>query len=71
VAEGSKVQDGFRLEMGPDPTHTLDANQPLTRVPFVPTRRYFFDPKGKKLKNLTFLVEIFQTQTLDGWPDPI
>jgi len=28
----------------------------------------FFDPKGKKLKNLTFLGEIFQiqTQTING-----
>jgi len=28
----------------------------------------FFDPKGKKLKNLTFLGEIFQiqTQTISG-----
>jgi len=32
----------------------------------------FFAPKGKKLKNLTFLGEIFkiQTQTINGWPDP-
>jgi len=32
----------------------------------------FFDPKGKKLKNLTFLGEIFRilTQTINGWPDP-
>jgi len=31
----------------------------------------FLDPKGKKLKNLTFLGEIFQTQTqtINGWPD--
>jgi len=31
-----------------------------------------FDPKGKKLKNLTFWGEIFQiqTQTINGWPDP-
>jgi len=31
-----------------------------------------FDPKGKILKNLTFLGEIFQiqTQTINGWPDP-
>jgi len=32
----------------------------------------FFNPKQKKLKNLTFLEEIFQiqTQTTNGWPDP-
>jgi len=31
----------------------------------------FFDPKGEKLKNFTFLGEIFQiqTQTINGWPD--
>jgi len=42
----------------------------MTRVPYDPTQRDFFDPKGKKLKNLTFLGEIFQTQTIDGLPDP-
>jgi len=31
----------------------------------------FFDPKVKKMKNLTFLGEIFQTQTIDGWPNLI
>jgi len=30
----------------------------------------FFDPKGKKLKILAFLGEIFQTQTIDGLPNP-
>jgi len=30
----------------------------------------FFDSKGKKLKNLTFLGEILQTQTINGWPNP-
>jgi len=35
-----------------------------------PTRRDFFWLEGKKLKNLTFLGEIFQTQTIDGLPDP-
>jgi len=29
----------------------------------------FFEPKGKKLKNLALLVEIFQTQTINGWPN--
>jgi len=33
------------------------------------TRRDFFWPKGKKLKILAFLGNIFQTQTIDGWPD--
>jgi len=41
---------------------------------YFPTRpeAIFFDPKGKKLKNLTFLGEIFWilTQTINGWPDP-
>jgi len=34
-------------------------------------KEIFFDPKGKKLKNLTFLGEIFkiQTQTINGWPN--
>jgi len=47
-----------------------------------PTRAYFWptfdpgtfwpDPKGKKLKNLTFLGKIFQIQTqiINGWPNP-
>jgi len=30
----------------------------------------FFWPRGKKLKNLGFLGEIFQTQTKDGSPNP-
>jgi len=44
----------------------------LTQVLFDPTRRDFFDPKGKKLKIFTFLGEIFQTQTktIDSRPDP-
>jgi len=41
----------------------------LTWVLFDPTQRDFFDPKGKKLKKLTFLGEIFQTQTINGSPD--
>jgi len=44
----------------------------MTRV--LPTRpeAIFFDPKGEKLKNLTFLAEIFRilTQTINGRPDP-
>jgi len=37
-------------------------------VLFNPTQRDFFDPKGKNMKILTFLGEIFQiqTQTIDG-----
>jgi len=40
----------------------------MTQLLFDLTRRDFFDPKKKKLKNLTFLGEIFQTQTqsVDG-----
>jgi len=26
--------------------------------------------EGKKIENLTFLGEIFQTQTINDWPDP-
>jgi len=41
---------------------------------YFPTRpkAIFFYPKGKKLKNLTFLGEIFkiQIQTIKVWPDP-
>jgi len=40
----------------------------LTRVHFDLTRRDFFLPEGKKFENLMFLREIFQTQTIDGWP---
>jgi len=42
----------------------------LTRVLSDPTRRDFFDPKGKEGQNLRFLADIFQTQTKDGLPDP-
>jgi len=45
----------WELGMAPDPTRPGET---------------FFDPKGKKLKNLGFLGEIFWTQTKDGWPDP-
>jgi len=66
------------LEMGPDPTRAyiwLTFNKRLTRLwpGYFSTQpeAIFFDPKGKKLKNLTFLGEIFQilTQTINGWPD--
>jgi len=63
--------------MGPDPTRAYfwpAVNKRQTR----PWPGYFltwpeeifFDPKGKKLKNLMFLGELFQiqTQTIDGWP---
>jgi len=60
------------LEMGPGLSLLLtrskqEANPPLTRVLSDPDK-IFFDPKGKKLKNLTFLGEIFQiqTQTING-----
>jgi len=45
-----------------------EADLPLTQVLFDPTPRDFFDLKGKKLKTLTFLEEIFQiqTQTING-----
>jgi len=45
---------------------------PLIRVLFDLTQRDFFDPKRKKLKNLTFLGDIFQiqTQTISGLPNP-
>jgi len=38
----------------------------LTQVLFDLARRDFYDPKGKKLKILRFLGEIFQTQTKYG-----
>jgi len=33
-------------------------------------KEILFWPKGKKMKIFTFLREIFQTQTIDGWHDP-
>jgi len=72
----------FKLEMDPslpDPTWAYFWPAVYKR----PTRLWpgyfltrpeeiFFDPKRKKLNNLTFLGEIFQipTQTMNGWPDP-
>jgi len=69
----------LQVEMGPDPTRTFFWPAVNKR----PTRLWtgcfltlpddiFFYPKGKLLKNLIFLGEIFQihTQTKDGWPDP-
>jgi len=65
--------------MGPDPTPAYfwpAVKKRLTRLwpgwYFLTwPKDIFFDPKGKKLKNLMFLGEIFQiqTQTLNGWPD--
>jgi len=69
----------FLLETGPDPTqaHFWPAvnKWPIRLWPgYFPTRpeAIFFDRKRKKLKNLTFLGELFeiQTQTINGWPNP-
>jgi len=66
-----------KQEMGPDLTQAYfwpaENKRPTRlRLGYFPTRRDFFDSKGKKLKNLTFLREIFQiqTQTIYGWPNP-
>jgi len=63
--------------MGPDPSLLLtrskkEADPALTRILSDLTRSNFFYPKGRKLKNLTFLGDIFeiQTHTTNGWPDP-
>jgi len=61
--------------MGPDPTRAYfwpAVNKRPTWVLSNPTRSNFFLPEGGKLKNLTFLGEIFQilTQTINRWPDP-
>jgi len=62
----------FVIEMGPNPTRAYfwpAVNKRLTCL----WPGYFLTwPEGKKLKNLTFLGEIFQnqTQTIYGWPDP-
>jgi len=42
----------------------------LTQVLFDPIRWNFFWSEVKKLNNLRFLGDIFQTQSKDGWPDP-
>jgi len=71
----------FLLEMGPDltqPEHIFDLQQVKRPTRLWPryflTRpnKIFFGSEGKKLKNLVFLVEVFQsqTQTKNGWPDP-
>jgi len=69
---------GSRDGPWPDPTRAYfwpAVKRPTRLRPgYFPTQpeEIFFDPKGKKLKNLTFLGEIFQiqTQTINGWPDP-
>jgi len=48
----------------------LESNLPLICVLFDRTRIDFFLPEGKKFKNFMFLGEIFQTQTIEGRPDP-
>jgi len=63
-----------KLEMGSDSAQAYfwpAVNKRPTRVLSDPTQRDFFWHIGKKLKNLTFLGEIFQiqTQTINGWPD--
>jgi len=66
------------IEMGPGPTRgyfwaTKIRGRPVFDTgTFWPNLKRLFWPKGKKLKNLGFLVEIFQTQTRtkDGWHDP-
>jgi len=67
------------LEMGPDPTRAYFwpavNKRPTWLWPgyfLTWPKAIFFDPRGKKLKNLTFLGEIFeiQTQAINGWPNP-
>jgi len=67
------------LEMGPDPTRAYFwpavKKRPTRLWPgYFPTlpEDILFDPRGKKLKNLTFLEEIFQIliQAINGWSDP-
>jgi len=67
------------IEMGPDPTQAYfwpAVNKRPTQLwPWYFLTRpkdIFIDPKGKKLKNLGFIGEIFQTQTPNQkrWPDP-
>jgi len=72
-------QVGKKLEMGPDPTRAyrwsaVNKRPTCLRPGYFLTqpKEIFFDTEGKKLKNLSFLGEIFQiqTQTINGWPDP-
>jgi len=68
-------RDGHRL----DPTRAyfwpaVNKRQSSLQPGYFLTRPkdIFFDTKGKKLKNLTCLGEIFQIQTqiMNGWPNP-
>jgi len=72
------------VETGPDSTRTyfwpaVNKRPTCCRPRYFLTRPedIFFDPKGKKLKNLKFLGEIFQIQMADPtwvkkfWPGPI
>jgi len=58
----------------PDPSLLLTRSKTRLWPRYFLTRpwRDLFDPKGKKLKNLTLLGENFQiqTQTINGWPNP-
>jgi len=79
-----KINNKFLLKMGPDPTRpdstrayfwpAVSKRPTRLRPGYFPTQpeEIFFDPKGKNLKNLMFLGQIFQiqTQTINGWPDP-
>jgi len=70
----------FILEMGSDLTRAYFwravNKRPICLWPgyfLTKPEKIFFEPKGKKMKNLTFLGEIFQTQTI-RWltkPDPV
>jgi len=77
--EMSNLHLSVLLEMGPDLTRAYFWPAVNKRpTPLWPgyfstqTEEIFFEPNGKKLKNLTFLGEIFQiqTQTINGWPNP-
>jgi len=64
------------LQMGPDPTQayfSTAVNKSQTRLwpKYFLTQPdvIFLNQRGKRLKNLEFLGEIFQTQTKDGWLD--
>jgi len=73
------LRNQFYLEMGPDPIWAYfwpAVNKRLARLSsryflFRPEAIFFFNIRREKLKNLTFLGEIFktQTQTINGWPD--
>jgi len=72
-----KLIRAYFVEMGPDPTRAYfwpTVNKRPTRLwlEYFLTwpEDIFFDPKGKNLKKLAFLREIFQTQTKDGRSDP-